>query len=542
MKKYIPLFSLFALVFAFSLTGCSQNSSSDKVIRVYGCEPQTTLVPGNVQETCGGAVVDAIYSGLVGYNKDGSLKNEVAESITPDPDNKVYTVHLRNDRKFSDGEEVTADSFIKPWNYTALAVNKQSNSSFFDIVDGFDKVQGEKPESQTLSGLEKVDNYTFKIKLKEPSVTFPLRLGYSAFYPVPESKFNSEGILDSTYGDKPISNGPYIVDTWNHDQLISLKKNPNYKGSYEPKNDGIDYVIYTGGAEAAYSDVQSGSLDLLDQLPQTQIKSFKNDTSVVSFTETSPLYRSIQIASNLPHFGFDEEGQLRRAAVSYAINRADIIDKIFGGSADLPVAFAPDNKLISGATGNVQGNDVLQFNPQLAKQKWQEADKIKKFENAEFDIYYNADSGEKAVFEALSNSIKANLGIESSAKSVPDKKTLLNMEAKHEVKGGYRAIWQPDYPSIENYITPIYSTQAIETGANYSAFSNEEFDNLLYAAATSPNIDDANSKYVEAESVLFKYLPSIPTYVPEISAVGSKDLKGVEFSWKAVPNYYALYK
>ncbi|MDR2799615.1 MAG: ABC transporter substrate-binding protein [Bifidobacteriaceae bacterium] len=542
MKNKIIFLTIVSVLVSISFTACSSNTASDKVIRVYGCEPQTTLIPGHVQETCGGSIIAAIYSGLVGYNKDGSLKNEVADSIVPDPDNKVYTVHLKKDRTFSDGENVTADSFIKPWNFTALSTNKQSNQSFFDIVEGFDAVAGENPKTKTLSGLQKVDDYTFKIVLTEPSVTFPLRLGYSAFFPVPESKFNAEGILDSTYGDKPISNGPYIVEEWQHDQLIKLVKNPTYKGSWEPKNDGIDYVIYTGGAEAAYSDVQSGSLDLLDQIPQTQVKTFKNDTSVVSFSETSPLYRSIQIAGNLPHFGFDQEGQLRRAAISLAIDRADLIDKIFGGSADLPVAFAPDNKLISGTTASVDGNEVLQFNEAEAKQKWAEADKINKFDNPSFDIYFNADSGEKAVFEALANSIRSILGIESSAKTVPDKKTLLNLEAKHEVKGGYRAIWQPDYPSIENFLTPIYSTQAIDTGANYSAFSNKEFDNLLYSAATAPSIDDANSKYVEAESLLFKYLPSIPTYVPEISAVGSKDLKGVEFSWKAAPNYYALYK
>ncbi|MDR3116429.1 MAG: ABC transporter substrate-binding protein [Bifidobacteriaceae bacterium] len=544
MKRFYLIFALLSLVVTSSVvfTACSGGQYSSKIIKVYGCEPQQTLIPGNTQETCGGNVIDAIFSGLVAYNKDGSVKNEVAESIVPDSSNKVYTITLKKDWKFSDGEVVDADSFINPWNFTALSTNAQANQAFFEIIEGFDEVSSENPKTKTMSGLQKVDDFTFKVILKEASVTFPLRLGYSAFYPVPNSKFNSNGDLDLSYGDKPISNGPYVVDNWERDQLISLRKNPAYNGTYKPKNEGVDYVIYTGGAEAAYSDVQSGNLDLLEQLPQSQIMSFKSDSQVTSFSESSPLFRSIQIAGNLDHFGFDEEGQLRRQAISLSINRPDIISKIFGDSAALPVGYVPNNKLISGSREKIDGNEILQYNPELANEKWQQADKIRKFENPKLDIYYNADSGEKAFFEALANSIKVNLKIESATKSEPDKKSLLNLEQKHEVKGAYRAIWQPDYPSIENYLAPIYGTAAIKNGANYSVFSNSEFDSLLYEAATSATIDQANEKYIEAESMLFKYLPSIPTYVPEISAVGSKDIKGVEFNWKAIPDYTSLYK
>ncbi|MDR3127785.1 MAG: ABC transporter substrate-binding protein [Bifidobacteriaceae bacterium] len=544
LKKASVLVSVIILFLGLNsvLSACSGGSNSNQIIRVYGCEPQMKLVPGNASETCGGTIVDTVFSGLVTYNKDGSIKNEIAESIVPDPDNKVYTIHLKNDWKFSDGEIINSDSFLKSWNYTALSTNRQSNQSFFDIIQGYDEVSDENPQVKILSGLQKVDDYTFKIVLKEPSITFPLRLGYSAFFPVPNSKFDTEGILDESYGEKPISNGPYIVESWQHDQIISLRLNSNYKGSYIPKNQGVDYIIYSDGAQAAYSDVQSGNLDLLEQIPSTQIRTFKNDESVNSFSEVSPLYRGIQIDKNLPHFAWDEEGILRREAISLSINRQEIINKIFADTANLPVAYVPNNELISGATDFVEGNQILEFNPQLAKNKWQEADKIKDFKNPEFNIYYNADSGEKAFFEAVSNSIKTSLNISSTAKSVPDKKTLLTMEQMHEVKGVYRNNWQPDYPSIENYLTPVFSTQAIDNGANYSAFSNEGFDNLLFEAATASSIDSANKIYQTAESLLFKFLPSIPTYVPDISAVSSKSLKGVAFNWKSVPEYTELYK
>ena len=73
---------------------------------------------------------------------------------------------------------------------------------------------------------------------------------------------------------------------------------------------------------------------------------------------------------------------------------------------------------------------------------------------------YNADSPNKAWSEAVCNSIKNTLGIECIAVPTVDFATFNKKLDADEMKGIFRAGWQADYPSIENYLTPIYAKGA----------------------------------------------------------------------------------
>jgi oligopeptide transport system substrate-binding protein len=369
-----------------------------------------------------------------------------------------------------------------------------------------------------------------------------LRLGYSAFDPLPASAFDAKGDLDPNFGEHPIGNGPYKFQEWNHDQNVKIVKSDTYKGDRPAKNAGLDFKIYTGGVEAAYADIQSGSLDVLDTVPQTQSKTFQNDPQVQPVVEDSAVYQGLDIPDNLPHFGYDEEGVLRREAVSMAIDRSGIINTISDGLAEQPVAFSPNNPMISGAKAEIKGNEILKFNSNEAKKKWEEADAISKFDSPHLDVYYNADGGGKALLEAVANSIKTNLGIESSAKAIPDFKTLLNKEAEHQMDGAFRMGWQPDYPSVENYLQPLYSTSAMKTGSNYTGFSNKDFDGLLAKGAAASSIDEANDYFGQAQELLMKYLPAFPLYDPKANGVAAIGVNGMVFDWKSMPVYTDITK
>lgn len=115
-----------------SLTACgsddksgSNNASGDgsNIILTDGTEPQNPLVTTNTNENGGGRVLDQIYTGLVRYTNDGKVENAVAEKITPNDDATEYTIKLKDGWTFTNGEKVTADSFIDAWNYGAAAKN-----------------------------------------------------------------------------------------------------------------------------------------------------------------------------------------------------------------------------------------------------------------------------------------------------------------------------------------------------------------------------------------------------------------------------------
>ena len=140
--------SAFFLIGALTLAGCAsgggnepteETSSGDAtaVISVNNTEPQNPLIPTNTNEVGGGLVLQSIFAGLVYYDAEGAPHNDMAESIETD-DAQNYTIKLKADQTFSNGEPVTANSFVDAWNYGALLSNAQGDNypAFYIRRDG----------------------------------------------------------------------------------------------------------------------------------------------------------------------------------------------------------------------------------------------------------------------------------------------------------------------------------------------------------------------------------------------------------------------
>lgn len=193
---------------AMALTGCSSGGGTapttgdnSAVITVNGSEPQNPLIPTNTNETGGGKITDSIFAGLIYYDAKGAPVDEMAKSITS-TDQQHYTIKIKEGEKFTNGEAVTAKSFVDAWNYGALLSNKQLNSYFFEDIEGFSY-----DEDSKLTGLKIVDDHTFTVALTSKLSDFPLRLGYTAFRPLPSVAFKDM----KAFGANPIGNGPYKV-------------------------------------------------------------------------------------------------------------------------------------------------------------------------------------------------------------------------------------------------------------------------------------------------------------------------------------------
>lgn len=530
------------LVAAASLTlaacgGGSDDSGSDSnVITVYGTNPQNPLIPTATNEVGGGDPLNNLFAGLVSYKTDGSVENEVAESIEPNEDSTLWTVKVKSGWKFTDGEPVTAESFVKAWNYGANPANKQLNNYFFYPIEGTDDVGNTTKGADTVSGLKVVDDSTFTIKLKSAESDFPLRLGYSAYFPVPAKAYGSDGKITKDYGNKPIGNGPYKLTAkgWEKNKQISMVPNEDYKGNREPKNGGLTFKFYNS-TDAAYSDVQGGNLDVLDQVPPSALTTFESDDTVKAYNEPGSSFSSITIPERLAHFK-GEEGQLRRAAISEAVNRKQITDKVFNGARTPARDFT--SPVLDGWTDKVEGNEVLDFNESDAKAKWAAADKISKWTGT-FTIAFNNDgAGNKEFSEAMANQIKNVLGIDAAAKVYPTFDELRTVVTDRSIKTAFRTGWQADYPSMLNYLGPIYATGA---GSNDGDYSNKTFDKLISEASAATG--DARYKLIgEAQTILLKDLPAIPLWYQNATAVTSTDLKGFVFNWQQKPDYFALSK
>ena len=244
MKKKALAFAAAACAFGMLLSGCGSSngdSTADKgsnVITAYNSEPQNPLIPGDCNETGGGKPLDLLFARLISFDAKGNASNEVAESIKSNDDATQYTIKLKDGWKFTDGTPVTAESFTKAWSYTANAKNAQLGSSFFSTIKGLRQAPGMETSSrgdEQLEGLKVVNDHEFTVDLNRSDSVFAIKVGYTAFAPLPESFFKDP----KAFGEKPVGNGPYKFQSWDHDNQIVLVKNPDYKATASAKNDGV---------------------------------------------------------------------------------------------------------------------------------------------------------------------------------------------------------------------------------------------------------------------------------------------------------------
>ncbi|WP_370454498.1 ABC transporter substrate-binding protein [Salinibacterium sp. dk5596] len=518
---------------ALVLTGCAggdggnEGNNAGGVITTNGSEPQNPLVPTNTNETGGGKILDAIFAGLVYYDGEGAAHNDVAESIETE-DSQTYTITIREGLEFTNGEPVNADSFIDAWNYGALLSNEQLSSYFFEDIEGFSW-----DEDSELTGLEKVSETEFTVTLKQPLSDFPLRLGYSAYYPLPASAFED---MDA-FGENPVGNGPYMLDgegAWKHDERITLAVNPDYDGPREPQNDGLEIVFYAS-QDAAYADLQGGNLDVLDAIPDAAFGTYQDDLGDRWVNQPAAIFQSFTIPERLAHWS-GEEGNLRRQALSMAINRDEITEVIFQGTRTPASDFT--SPVIDGWTEELEGAEVLEYNPEEAQRLWAEADAISPFTGS-FQIAYNADGGHQSWVDAVANSVKNTLGIDASGQPYPTFAEARTLITERQIQTAFRTGWQADYPGLYNFLGPLYATNA---GSNDGDYTNPEFDALLAEGATSTEIEEGTALFQQAQEILLQDLPVIPLWYSNVTGGWGEDVENVTFGWNSVPLYHEITK
>jgi oligopeptide transport system substrate-binding protein len=214
------------------------------------------------------------------------------------------------------------------------------------------------------------------VTLNKPAADFAQRLGYAAYFPLPEVAFED---MDA-FGENPIGNGPFKFDgegAWQHDVQIALVKNEDYDGPSEAQAEGLTFKFYAS-FEAAYNDLLANNLDVLDTLPDLAYETYEDELGDRSVNQPGALNQTLAIGEYVEHFGPDEEGTLRRQAISMAIDREAITEKIFFGTRQPATDFT--SPALDGWTDELEGDEVLEYNPEKAKELWDQANEISPWE------------------------------------------------------------------------------------------------------------------------------------------------------------------
>lgn len=524
-----------ALLVVASLAGCGGGVLSPDLVVVNGGEPPNPLVPTGTNDSQGGRILDRLFAGLMSYDAAGNPAPEVAQSIESG-DNVNYRIVLKPGWRFTDGSPVTAHSFVDAWNYGALSTNAQLQQSFFSPIDGYDALAAGQPQQTTMTGLHVVNDLEFTVRLKAPTVDFKLRLGHSAFYPLPQAAFRDM----AAFGRHPIGNGPYQLaggpdgPAWEHNVRIDLRPNPDYHGNRKPRNKGLRFEFYAN-LDTAYADLLSGNLDVLDTIPPSALPVYRRDLGERVTAGPAAINQSLDTPLRLPHFG-GEEGRLRRLALSAAINRAQICRQIFADTRSPARDFTA--RSLPGFDPNIAGSDALDFDPDRARRLWAQADAISAWSGS-YPIAYNADAGHQDWVDAVANGIKNVLGIDALGAPQPTFAGFRTQITNRSIGSAFRSGWQGDYPSMIEFLAPLFATGA---GSNDVGYSSPRFDAALATAEAAPDLPQAAALANDAQRILFHDMPVVPLW-NYISVVGwSGEVSHVTVTWNGLPDYENIVK
>ncbi|MDN3263203.1 ABC transporter substrate-binding protein [Streptomyces sp. CSDS2] len=521
-----------AAALALAATGCAGAGAGNggAVLSSSWADPQNPLEPANTNEVQGGKVLDMIFRGLKRYDpKTGKARDWLARSIET-RDSRTFTVRLKNGWIFSNGEKVTARSFVDAWNYGASLRNNQKNAYFFGYIDGYDEVhpRSGRQRADTLSGLKVVDDHTFTVRLNQKFSGFPDTLGYAAFAPLPRAFFTDH----AAWVRKPVGNGPYTIESYTKGAQMYLKKWDGYPGPDKARNDGVTLLVYTD-SNTAYTDLLAGNLDLADDIPAAQLKNVKSDLGERYLNTPAGIIQTLA-------FPYYDEAWSRpgaekvRTGLSMAINRRQITDTIFRGTRTPATDWT--SPVLGAAGGYKKGlcGRACAYDPGRARELIEEGGGIP---GGRLTVTYNADSGSHRQWvDAVCNSINNALGDDRACVGNPvgTFADFRNQLGGHRMTGPFRAGWQMDYPLIQNFLQPLYYTGA---SSNDGAWSNEEFDRLVDRANAETDPARSVALFQRAEEVVRDHMAAIPLWYQNGNAGYSERLSHVALNPFSVPVY-----
>lgn len=501
-------------------------------IVVNAMEFARDLRPARVDDPYGSRIASLIYRGLVRYDAKGKPVNEVAESIDT-TDNRLFRVRLAPGWRFSNGEPVTATSFVDAWSLAATPRHEHVHRWLFSPIvgaeppgprkerSGLEPSPAQSATTPRLAGLRVVDERTFTIRLRSPQPGFTARLGHHAFAPLPRLAFTDPDGFDRD----PVGNGPYLVKQgWQQANTVALRPSSAYAGADPATNQGIDFRIYADLA-AARPDLDTGVLDLLDDLPTDYLPTYRSELGERAINQPVGRTIGIVIPTRAPGWG-GALGLPARQALSMAIDRADIATTVFADTRVPATDLA--TPVVEGYSQSLCGS-LCTSDPKEAAEALATARAVPQ----ELTLAYNVDAGHEPWVRQVCAGVSTRLGIACSPRPYPTFPALQEALASGQERGPFVQLYQMDYPALESFLAPRFVAGA---PGNDSGYADPRALVALLAAATSPQ-EKKVAAYVAAEHIILPDLPVIPLWTVNATAAYGTSVKEVRTDVFGVPLY-----
>lgn len=544
MKKKISLMLAAALTAGLALTGCGGSKTSDttessaagaeseSAAEVKGVDVDTTgylvaalnadIQTADVQKTSKDYEVPFnIFDRLVDVEVDADGNSKIvpslAESWDISDDGLEYTFHLRQGVKFHNGNDFTAEDVAYTF-HRLLTVEGGVNTEFIDQIKGADELLA--GETDTLEGVEVVDDYTIKVTLKEPFAGFLASISSPGV-----SIYDSEATeaAGDQFGMDPVvtvGTGPFEFASWSFNNQLVLTCNEDYwKGASELPGVVIKIIPDT---ETQSMMFESGELDILDL-------DYAAD-SVDRFTETYPdqIVQGPRVGIVYFTMNFNKEPfqDVRvRKAVQMSIDRQAILDALYGGRGQVEQGIFPH-----GLIGFNPDQEEIKYDPEAAKALLAEAGYADGF-----DMEIAADSSASdtmtMALEIVSDQL-AEVGINAEIKNY-DESTWLETRKSGEL-GSFMSTWSADYNDPDNFIYTFFGNEE-KTKIRSINYPDTEVMERVAKARTIVNEDERLAEYKALEE---KIVHEDAAWVPMFSRLHlfavSKRVQGFAPMWSGL--------
>ncbi|ACK93206.1 peptide ABC transporter substrate-binding protein [Bacillus thuringiensis] len=521
MKKFL-LFVIMT-VLAITSVACGKKETQkasagkgegDRLVTNIGSDPYT-LDSAIATDSTSGYVIGHLFSSLYTQDSDGKYQNELAEKEEVNADGTEYTIHLKKDIKWSDGSAITANDFEFAWKRLLNPKTGSMNATEMYFIKGAEAYNTGKGEEGQV-GIQVVDPQTLKVTLEHPVASIKQKLASSLFIPLAKKSIDDNNKL-KTDPKELITNGPFTLKEWKHNQAITVQKNKEYYDKKVTLKE-IEFRIIPD-SKTAYQLYKSKELDLLSGLPQEMIEKEKGNKE----------YKRVAgFSSYIYSFNVEKEPFTNakvRKAFSLAVDRKFIVEKLYKNNAQEANAFVPEGaKTQSGRDFRKEKGGYVKFDPAEAKKLLEEGMKEQGWSTLpEVTLKFTTDTQHKKVAEAMQEMFKKNLGVDIK---------LENKEWKSYIDTYKQSDFQLAYMgwggSLLDPITKL-DLYAGDGPNNYAKWHNKEFDALVKEAEVEQNEDKRFDLLHKAEDIMFTDSPLIPIIFPSDSYLQKQTVSGLQY-------------
>lgn len=513
---------------AASLAACggssSSSSSSSDEINWYTPTEISTLDISKVTDAYSSIAIGNSGSNLLRRDEDGDLQPDLAEKVEVSDDGLTYTATLRDNLKWSDGSDLTAEDFVYTWQ---RIVDPSTASEYAYLVSDAHVLNAD----EVIAGTKGVDELGVKadgnkviFTLSSPSPQFMSLLSFANFMPQSKEFVEKTGDDYATTSEKALYSGPYTVEDWNGTSgTFTLVKNKYYWDADNVKTKKVN-VQTVKKADTAVQMYKDGELDTASISGTDAIyNANKNRDDVVDVPEATTAYMV-----------YNESGSTEaltntkiRQALNLATDREGIVKAAIDTGSTVANALAP-----TGLETLPDGTDLSKYVAADYSYDEKEAAKLFKEGLAELGtdsvtLTITADS-DSPVAKATVDYIKqtwedALPGLTVEEKLVTFKQRL--QDSKNQNFDIVMTLWTGDYPEGSTFYGLFTSTSSY----NYGKISDATYDAAYQKALTTDALDPAAAAedYKTAEAELYNNAHYNPLYFRSTKSLQNPSIKGL---------------